>query len=242
MNEAVIKLDNLTYAYPDGRKAIEGLSFSIAAGESVAIAGANGAGKSTLLLHLNGIIHGTNGAVKVCGLPVTAANLRTIRARVGVVFQNPDDQLFCPEVFDDVAFGAINMGLPEAEVRSRVAESLAAVGLAGYERRSSHHLSLGEKKRIALASVLSMRPEVLALDEPSSNLDPAAKWGLIDLLRSLTVTKVIVSHDLELIQALCPRLVIMKQGKVLADGPTAEIMSQAELLVAGGLARRLDPG
>jgi cobalt/nickel transport system ATP-binding protein len=171
---AVIRLDNLTYAYPDGRKALDGISLAINPGESVAIAGANGAGKSTLLLHLNGIIHGANGAVKVCGLPVVAANLKSVRARVGVVFQNPDDQLFCPEVFDDVAFGPINMGLPEAEVRSRVAESLAAVGLAGYERRSSHHLSLGEKKRIALASVLSMRPEVLALDEPSSNLDPAA--------------------------------------------------------------------
>jgi cobalt/nickel transport system ATP-binding protein len=236
MNDAVIRLDNLTYSYPDGRKALDGVSLSVARGESVAIAGANGAGKSTLLMHLNGIIHGTNGAVKVSGLPVVAANLKTIRAKVGVVFQNPDDQLFCPEVFDDVAFGPINMGLPEAEVRKRVGDSLAAVGLAGYERRSSHHLSLGEKKRIALASVLSMRPEVLALDEPSSNLDPAAKWGLIQLLKSLNVTKIVVSHDLELIEALCPRLVIMKRGKILADGPTAEIMKQGELLVAGGLA------
>ncbi len=233
---AVIRLDNLNYTYPDGRKALDGISLSIARGESIAIAGANGAGKSTLLLHLNGIIHGTNGTVKVCCIPVVAANLKTIRARVGVVFQNPDDQLFCPEVFDDVAFGPINMGLPEAEVRKRVGESLAAVGLSNYERRSSHHLSLGEKKRVALASVLSMRPEVLALDEPSSNLDPAAKWGLIQLLKSLDITKVIVSHDLDLIEALCPRLVIMKQGKILADGPTSEIMTQAELLVAGGLA------
>ena len=237
MNDsAVIRLDNLTYAYPDGRKALDEVSLSIARGESVAVAGANGAGKSTLLLHLNGIIHGANGAVKISGLPVTAANLKTIRARVGVVFQNPDDQLFCPEVFDDVAFGPINMGLPEAEVKIRVAESLAAVGLSGYERRSSHHLSLGEKKRVALASVLSMRPEVLALDEPSSNLDPAAKWSLIHLLKSLDITKVIVSHDLELIEALCPRLVILKQGKVLADGPTRAIMAEAQLLVAGGLA------
>jgi len=236
MNDAVIRLDNLTYSYPDGRKALVGINLSVERGESVAIAGANGAGKSTLLLHLNGIIHGTNGAVKISGIPVVAANLKTIRARVGVVFQNPDDQLFCPEVFDDVAFGPINMGLQEGEVRKRVVESLAAVGLAGYERRSSHHLSLGEKKRIALASVLSMRPEVLVLDEPSSNLDPAAKWSLIQLLKSLDVTKVVVSHDLELIAALCPRLVIMKQGKVLADGPTAEIMADSELLVVGGLA------
>ncbi|MEL7563156.1 ABC transporter ATP-binding protein [Dehalogenimonas sp. 4OHTPN] len=238
MNDPIIRLDNLNYAYPDGRKALDGVNLSIKRGESVAVAGANGAGKSTLLLHLNGIIHGQNGAVKVCGLPVTAANLKTIRAKVGVVFQNPDDQLFCPEVFDDVAFGPINMSLAEVEVRSRVADSLAAVGLPGYERRSSHHLSLGEKKRIALASVLAMRPEVLALDEPSSNLDPAAKWGLIQLLKSLDVTKVVVSHDLELIEALCPRLVIMKQGKIMADGPTPEIMSRVELLVAGGLAHR----
>ena len=236
MNDPVIRLDNLTYTYPDGRRALDGVTLAINPGESVAIAGANGAGKSTLLMHLNGIIHGANGAVKISGLPVTAANLKTIRARVGVVFQNPDDQLFCPDVFDDVAFGPINLGLPEAEVRTRVTDSLTAVGLPGYERRSSHHLSLGEKKRIALASVLSMRPEVLALDEPSSNLDPAAKWGLINLLKSLDITKVIVSHDLELIEALCPRLVILKQGKVLADGPTAEIMKQAELLMAGGLA------
>ncbi|PPD57873.1 energy-coupling factor ABC transporter ATP-binding protein [Dehalogenimonas etheniformans] len=236
MNDPVIRLDDLTYTYPDGRRALESINLSIAKGESVAIAGANGAGKSTLLMHLNGIIHGTNGAVKVCGIPVVAANLKTIRARVGVVFQNPDDQLFCPEVFDDVAFGPINMGLPEGEIKKRVGESLAAVGLSGYEKRSSHHLSLGEKKRIALASVLSMQPEVLALDEPSSNLDPAAKWGLIQLLKSLDVTKIVVSHDLELIEALCPRLVIMSKGKILADGETCGIMKNRELLVAGGLA------
>ncbi|XUX00399.1 MAG: ABC transporter ATP-binding protein [Dehalogenimonas sp.] len=236
MNGPVIRLDDLTYAYPDGRKALEGISLSISRGESVAIAGANGAGKSTLLMHLNGIIHGTNGAVKISGVPVIAANLKTIRARVGVVFQNPDDQLFCPEVFDDVAFGPINMGLPEDEIKKRVDESLAAVGLSGYEKRSSHHLSLGEKKRIALASVLSMHPEVLALDEPSSNLDPAAKWGLIQLLKSIDVTKIVVSHDLELIEALCPRLVIMKKGKILAEGKTCEIMKNRDLLVAGGLA------
>ncbi|APV43368.1 cobalt/nickel transport system ATP-binding protein [Dehalogenimonas formicexedens] len=236
MTEAVVAFDNLTYAYPDGRKALEGVSLAIERGESVAIAGANGAGKSTLLMHLNGIIHGANGAVKISGIPVVAANLKNIRAKVGVVFQNPDDQLFCPEVFDDVAFGPINMGLSETEVRKRVGQSLEAVGLPDYEKRSSHHLSLGEKKRIALASVLSMSPEVLALDEPSSNLDPAAKWGLINLLKSLDVTKIVVSHDLELIEALCPRLVIMKRGKILADGRTSEIMKNRELLVAGGLA------
>ncbi|MEN8614897.1 ABC transporter ATP-binding protein [Dehalogenimonas sp. THU2] len=235
----VIHLDNLHYAYPDGRKALDGVRLSIARGESVALAGANGAGKSTLLLHLNGIIHGANGAVKISGLPVTIANLKTIRKKVGVVFQNPDDQLFCPEVFDDVAFGPINMGLPEPEVKQRVAGALQAVGLAGFERRSSHHLSLGEKKRVALASVLTMSPDVLALDEPSSNLDPSAKWGLIELLRSLNITMIIVSHDLELIEALCPRLVIMKQGRVLADGLTVEIMADRGLLVAGGLAAPL---
>lgn len=235
MNEAV-KLENLNYVYPDGHRALDDICLSIGYGECIAIAGSNGAGKSTLLLHLNGIIHGSNGAVKVSGLPVNSANLKIIRSRVGVVFQNPDDQLFCPSVFDDVAFGPINMGLAEAEVKQRVVNALEAVGLAGFEKRSSHHLSLGEKKRIALASVLSMRPEVLALDEPSSNLDPAAKWGLIKLLKSLDITKIIVSHDLELIGALCPRLVVMKQGRILADGVTAEIMADRDLLVAGGLA------
>ncbi len=235
MNE-VISINSLSYDYPDGHKALDDVSLNIKRGESVAIAGSNGAGKSTLLLHLNGIIHGTNGAVKVSGLPVIAANLKIVRQQVGVVFQNPDDQLFCPEVFDDVAFGPINMGMSEAEVRQAVADSLKAVGLSGFERRSSHHLSLGEKKRVSMACVLAMRPEVLALDEPSSNLDPAAKWGLISLLKSLNITMIVVSHDLELIEALCPRLIIMKQGRVLADGATAEIMADQGLLVAGGLA------
>ncbi|MDV2988961.1 MAG: ABC transporter ATP-binding protein [Dehalogenimonas sp.] len=234
----LISINNLSYCYPDGHKALDGINLNISRGESVAIAGSNGAGKSTLLLHFNGIIHGTNGAVKVGGLPVTAANLKTVRRQVGVVFQNPDDQLFCPEVFDDVAFGPINMGLSEAEVRRTVADALKAVGLAGFERRSSHHLSLGEKKRVSLASVMAMSPEVLALDEPSSNLDPSAKWGLIDLLHSLDITRIVVTHDLELIEALCPRLIVMKQGKVLADGATTDIMADRELLLAGGLAAR----
>jgi len=233
-----LAFDSVAFAYPDGSEALRGVSFRITHGESVGIVGANGAGKSTLLLHMNGTLAPSSGTVDIGGLVPGPRTLRDLRKRVGLVFQNPDDQLFCPEVFDDVAFGPINMGLTESEVRKRVAESLVAVGLAGYERRSSHHLSLGEKKRIALASVLSMRPEVLALDEPSSNLDPAAKWGLIQLLKSLDVTKIVVSHDLELIEALCPRLVIMKQGRILADGATKEIMADRGLLVAGGLAAR----
>lgn len=233
---SLISINNLNYMYPDGHKALEGVNLNINRGESVAIAGSNGAGKSTLLLHLNGIITGPNGAVKVAGMPVTAANLKTVRRQVGVVFQNPDDQLFCPEVFDDVAFGPINMGMSEAKVRRTVTDSLEAVGLAGFEHRSSHHLSLGEKKRVSLASVIAMSPDVLALDEPSSNLDPAAKWALIDLLKSLEITKIVVTHDLELIEALCPRLVIMKQGKILTDGETADIMADRKLLLAGGLA------
>ena len=231
----IITIDNLHYAYPDGRQALNGVSLNIHQGESVAIAGTNGAGKSTLLLHLNGIIHGSGNSVRVGDTPVDSQNLKAVRRRVGLVFQNPDDQLFCPEVFDDVAFGLVNLGYDEAEIRRRVGAALAAVGLSGFENRSPHHLSLGEKKRVALAAVMAMEPEVLALDEPSSNLDPAAKWNLIDLLASLDITKVVVTHDLELIEALCPRLVILKKGRVLADGATAEIMADRSLLRSGGL-------
>lgn len=231
----IIAIDNLHYAYPDGRQALNGVSLNIHQGESVAIAGTNGAGKSTLLLHLNGIIHGSGNSVRVGDTPVDSQNLKAVRRRVGLVFQNPDDQLFCPEVFDDIAFGLVNLGYDEAEIRRRVGAALAAVGLSGFENRSPHHLSLGEKKRVALAAVMAMEPEVLALDEPSSNLDPAAKWNLIDLLASLDITKVVVTHDLELIEALCPRLVILKKGRVLADGATAEIMTDRSLLRSGGL-------
>lgn len=230
-----IKIDNLSFVYPDRQPALKGVSLTVNAGESVAIIGPNGAGKSTLLLHLNGILH-TNGAVNILGQQVSEANLRWVRSKVGLIFQNPDDQLFSPTVFDDVAFGPLNMGLKEAEVRKRVNMALASVGMAGYEKRSPHHLSIGEKKRIAIATVLSMSPEILLIDEPTSSLDPRSKRSLIGLLESLPLTKIIATHDLELVAALCPRTVIMDNGYIVADGATGNILANKELLAAHGLA------
>jgi cobalt/nickel transport system ATP-binding protein len=233
--EEIIRVDNLSFRYPDGQPALADINLAIYRGETVALIGPNGAGKSTLLLHLNGILH-SNGAVKVLGRSVDDKNLRWVRSKVGLVFQNPDDQLFSPTVFDDVAFGLINLGYAEAEVRKMVTDALEWVGMRGYERRSPHHLSLGEKKRIAMATVLSMNPEILVIDEPTSNLDPAGKWSLIELLRGLSITKIIASHDLELVQALCPRAIVLDRGVVIADGATGQILADKPLLMAHGLA------
>lgn len=232
----VIEIEGLSFTYPDGHRALRGIDLAIAAGERVAFIGPNGAGKSTLLLHLNGILQGNEGVVRVMGHPVANGHLQWVRARVGLVFQDPDDQLFSPTVFDDVAFGAINMGYPEKEVRARVERALQQVGMDGYERRSPHHLSVGEKKRIAIATVLAMDPQVLVLDEPTSNLDPRGRWELIELLRQLPMTAVIATHDLEMVRELCPRTVILDEGKVVADGPTPTILADRSLLAEHGLA------
>jgi len=232
----VIRISNLSYSYPDGQEALKGVSLDIRRGESVAIIGRNGAGKSTLLLHLNGILRSDNGAVRVLGQTVNEENLKRVRRQVGLVFQNPDDQLFSPTVFDDVAFGPINMGLSEAEVRQAVDKALIMVGMSGYEKRSSHHLSLGEKKRVSIATVLAMSPEILVLDEPTSNLDPGGKWSLIGLLKGLPLTRIVVSHDLELVRALCERAVIFDGGRIVAEGPTADILAEKRLLAKHGLA------
>ena len=233
--ESVINIQNLSFSYPDEQQALRDVSLTVSSGETVAITGPNGAGKSTLLLHLNGILH-SNGVVKVFGMPVERKNLKIIRSKVGLVFQDPDDQLFSPTVFDDVAFGPINMELGEEEVRQRVAQALSWVGMIGYEQRSPHHLSLGEKKRIAIATVLSMNPELLLLDEPTSNLDPRSKWSLIELLQGLPMTKVIAAHDLDIVKALCQRTVILDQGRIVADDLTERILSDVPLLEAHGLA------
>ena len=234
--EEIITIDSLSFSYPDGQKALTGINLTIFQGETVALIGPNGAGKSTLLLHLNGILR-SNGVVKVLSRPVDDKNLRWVRSKVGLVFQNPDDQLFSPTVFDDVAFGPINMGYSKAEVRQCVTRALGWVRMAGYEPRSPHHISVGEKKRIAIATVLSMTPEILVIDEPTSNLDPGSKWSLIDLLKSLPMTRIIASHDLELVQALCQRTIIIDRGKVVADGATDNILANIPLLRAHGLAR-----
>jgi cobalt/nickel transport system ATP-binding protein len=229
-----IEINDLYYAYHDGRYALRGVNLSVMAGEKVALVGPNGAGKSTLLLHLNGILRG-NGTVRIMGEEVCGSNLPRIRARVGLVFQDPDDQLFSPTVFDDVAFGPLYAGLPEHEVRDRVARALAQVGMEDYAERISHHLSLGEKKRAAIACVLSMEPAILALDEPTGGLDPRARRRLIEFLRQLPQTILCATHDMPLVAEVFPRMVILDEGRVVADGPTHKLLSDASLLEAHGL-------
>jgi cobalt/nickel transport system ATP-binding protein len=234
--DKAVEISGLSYIYPDGQCGLKDIDLIIYREESVALIGPNGAGKSTLLLHLNGILRG-NTTIRVQGLPVNDKNIREIRKKVGMVFQDPEDQLFSLNVFEDVAFGPVNMGFPEEEVGKRVRQALQKVGMQGYEKRSSHHLSIGEKKRIAIATVLSLDPEILALDEPTGSLDPRGKWALIGLLRSLPVTKIIASHDLDLVACLCQRVVILDEGKIVADGEAEQILGDKELLKMHGLAR-----
>ena len=233
--DKVIEIKNLSFTYPDGHRGLKNVNLVVCPGENVAVIGPNGAGKSTLLLHLNGILRG-NSTVKICGLVVEEKSLKQIRKKVGLIFQDPEDQLFSLNVFDDVAFGPINMGYSESEVKRRVAQALEWVGMVGYEQRSPHHLSVGEKKRIAIATVLALGPEILVIDEPTSNLDPRSKWSLVELLNQLPITKIIATHDLELVRALCHRTVVMDEGKIAADGKTESILNDIHLLKAHGLA------
>jgi cobalt/nickel transport system ATP-binding protein len=232
-----IEVYDLHFSYPDGHAALKGVTLSIAPGEKVALVGPNGAGKSTLMLHLNGILRAKAGEVRVGGLPIHKNNLGQVRAAVGLVFQDPDDQLFSPTVFEDVAFGPLHMGLPEDDVRQRVSGALAAVGMDDYAPRVSHHLSTGEKKRIAIATVLSMNPEILVLDEPTAGLDPRARRGLIHLLRDLDQTMLVSTHDMPFVAELFPRTIIMESGRVVADGSTADLLADEALLETHGLER-----
>ncbi len=236
MIQPVLTVQDLHFTYPDGHQALKGVSFQICRGEKVALVGPNGAGKSTLMLHLNGILQG-NGRVQIGDLPLTKKSLPTIRARVGVVFQNPDDQLFSPTVFDDVAFGPLHMGLPEAEVRARVDAALQEVGMAGFKDRLSHHMSTGQKKRVAIATVLSMQPDILVLDEPSASLDPRGRRSLINLLAELPLTMLVSTHDMAMVKDLFPRMIVMDEGQIVADGETAVLLNDAALLEAHGLER-----
>jgi len=229
-----IEIDNLSFAYPDGHPALRQVSLHIQPCEKVALVGPNGAGKSTLILHLNGILTG-KGDICIAGLPVIKQNLGLVRARVGMVFQNPDDQLFSPTVYEDVAFGPLYQGLPVAEVKTRVAEALSVVNMLEYAQRVSHHLSMGEKKRIAIATVLSMRPEVLVLDEPTAGLDPRARRSLINLLDELPLTMLVSTHDMLMVRDLFPRTVIMDEGCIVADGPTGKLLQDEALLNTHGL-------
>jgi cobalt/nickel transport system ATP-binding protein len=233
-NGAVLTVENLSFHYPDGHAALDAVSLKIAPGEKVALVGPNGAGKSTLMLHLNGILSG-EGDLCVAGMALTKENLPLVRAKVGMVFQNPDDQLFSPTVFEDVAFGPLHMGLPETEVRQRVERALAQVGMSPYAGRLSHHLSVGEKKRITIATVLSMEPEILVLDEPSAGLDPRARRSLINLLREMELTMLVSTHDMRMVAELFPRTMVMDSGRVVADGPTEKILADEALLEAHGL-------
>ncbi|OAN44883.1 cobalt ABC transporter ATP-binding protein [Chloroflexus islandicus] len=231
----MLTITNLSYAYPDGTPALRGIDLVVAAGEKVALLGVNGAGKSTLLLHLNGTLRPASGAIVVDGLPVTAQNLRQIRARVGLVFQDPDDQLFSPTVFDDVAFGPLYMGLAPAEVDQRVQQALQAVGMTGYEQRPPHRLSLGQRKRVALATVLAMQPSLLALDEPSAGLDPRARRELSELLRTLPQTMLVSTHDLALVADVFPRSIVLAEGRVVADEATSSLLADHDRLWQYGL-------
>jgi cobalt/nickel transport system ATP-binding protein len=231
----VLEVAGLAYAYPDGHQALYGVDLTVTRGERVAVLGPNGAGKTTLVLHLNGILEPGLGSVRVDGMTVSGGSgdtIREVRRRVGIVFQDPDDQLFMPSVRDDVAFGPANLGLSGAEIDSRVEAALRLVGMQDFADRPPHHLSFGQRRRVAVATVLAMRPSVLVLDEPSSNLDPASRRELADILRALDVTVLMVTHDLPYALELCARAVILDGGTIVADGPTSELLGDPALMAA----------
>ena len=227
---ASLEIADVTFAYPDGHTALREIKLRIERGERVALLGPNGAGKTTLVLHLNGILAAQQGSVTVAGLEVAKPNLREIRRRVGIVFQDPDDQLFMPTVAEDVAFGPANFGVAGAALDARVDAALAAVDMAGSRDRSPLNLSGGQRRRVALATVLACEPEILVLDEPSSNLDPVARRELAEVLLRLDATTLMVTHDLPFALQLCPRSIVLDDGAVVADGPTRELLADTELL------------
>jgi cobalt/nickel transport system ATP-binding protein len=225
----------LRFAYPNGVPGLDGLELHVAHGERVAVLGPNGAGKTTLMLHLNGLLAAQCGELEVAGLRVGRDPVHELRARVGLVFQDPDDQLFMPTVREDVAFGPLNLGLSRGEVGARIAEALGAVRMTGFGTRAPHQLSLGQRRRVAIATVLAMRPELLVLDEPSANLDPRSRRELIELLDEIDRTMLVVTHDLPLAASLCERAVILSAGRIVADGPCLEVLADADLLAANDL-------
>lgn len=236
--ETVLRVSELAFAYPDGHQALFGVNLQINRGDRVALLGPNGAGKTTLVMHLNGILHGGHGTVEIAGLvvdPTDKQSIREVRRRVGVVFQDPDDQLFMPTVADDVGFGPRNLGQTGAELQATVDWALGQVGMTEFADRPPHHLSFGQRRRVALATVLAMRPEILVLDEPSSNLDPASRRELADILRRLDITVLMVTHDLPFALEICPRSVILAGGVITADAPTSQVLGDAGLMAANRL-------
>jgi len=229
-----IEVSQLSFGYPDGRQALQGINLSIAPGEKVALVGPNGAGKSTLLLHLAGILRG-QGEVRVSSVPVSDETMSTIRSAVGLVFQDPDDQLFSASVYEDVAFGPRYMGLNEVDVAERVGTALQAVGMVGAGSRVPYHLSGGEKKRVAMATVLSMDPEILILDEPTLGLDPRGRRDIVTLLHQLPQTMLVSTHDMRLVKELFPRMVVIDEGRIVADGPTDELIHDPAAMEEHGL-------
>ena len=235
MTTPSLEIKDLAFAYPDGNQALFGVNLTVGQGERVALLGPNGAGKTTLVMHMNGIHPAAHGEVRVAGELVDAsnkANLRSIRSKVGIVFQDPDDQLFMPTVGEDVAFGPYNMGVRGSELEKVVVDALELVGMVDFKDRPPHHLSFGQRRRVAVATVLAMKPEILVLDEPSSNLDPASRRELADILRSLAITTVMVTHDLPYALELCERSVILSGGIIVADKKTREILGDKNLLQA----------
>lgn len=234
-NSPALRLKDVHYTYPDGVKSLQGISFEIYNGEKVALVGPNGAGKSTLMTVVIGIRLPQAGKVEVFGQVLNSRTRREIRRQVGLVFQDPDDQLFCPTVFEEVAFAPLNMGFTRAQVAEMVARALKQVDLEGYERRSSFHLSFGERKRLAFATVLSYSPEVLLIDEPSANLDPQHRRQTINLLKSLPQTMLIATHDLDLVLDVCKRCFVINKGQIVAEGDVESILTDEQLLLANGL-------
>lgn len=239
MSHHIVEASNLHYVYPDGTVGLNGVSFRITHGESVALVGENGAGKSTLLLHLNGYLSAAQGAIRIGDYPVLAKHLDSIRRCVGMVFQNSDDQLFMPTVFDDVAFGPLNMGLENQDVEHKVAQALEIVGAMHLRNRHPYHLSQGEKKAVAIASVLAMSPDILVMDEPTSSLDPTSRKRLIGLLKTFKHTKIIATHDLDMAMDVCERTIVLHQGRITADGPTMKIFQDEKLLHQSSLEKPL---
>lgn len=239
MSHHIVDVEHLSYRYPDGTDALKDVSFRVTHGESVAIVGANGAGKSTLLMHLNGTLPPAAGRVLIGEVPVTRGTARDVRRTVGMVFANPDDQLFMPTVRDDVAFGPLNLGLSLEDVETRVKRSLEKVNASHLAGRPPYRLSSGEKRLAAIAAVLAMSPDILVMDEPSSHLDPRARRNLINLLKTFDHSKIIATHDLDLVLDICPRTIAMCGGRVSADGATDEIFGNEELLSTCGLEQPL---